>query len=384
MIYLDYAASTPMSDQALDVYSQTSRTFFGNSMSLHDVGSQTEALLTHCRGRVGARLNGDENGINFTSGGSESNWIAIYGLAVGNQKKGTHILVDSGAHDSVKSSLEWLGGQGFQVDEIPADSKGQIGIEQIQPLLKQDTVLVVLAHVNSEFGFIGDLPKISRFLHEQGVLLHVDAVQSFGKLPIDVKREPITSLSFSSHKIYGPKGVGGLYVDPTIHFEPFLPSVSHEFGRRQGTVNVPGIAAFAEAMENSFERMTATYNHVKSLKSYMLKRISDLDLPIVSESPLEETSPYILALRVLGLEGQWVMLEANRRGVAISTGSACSVHKQKPSSLLLNMGRTIEEARQVIRLSFGVPTTEEEVEQTVTIFKEIVENAKSKAINSNI
>ena len=377
MIYLDYAASTPMSEQALDVFVSTSKRFYGNSMSLHDMGSEANHLLAHCRKEVATRLSGEERGVVFTSGGSESNWLAIYGLAMGNRSKGQHILVGSGAHGSVKSAVEWLMNRGFRVDEIPTDSKGQINSAQLAPLIKPDTILVILAHVNSEFGFIVDIEKVGTFLEEKGILFHVDAVQSFGKLPINLEHSRLSSLSFSSHKIYGPKGVGGLYVNPRLQFEPFQPSVSQEFGLRQGTVNVPGIAAFTEAMGISFEKLDTNFEHVKHLKSHFLDQIRKRALPIVCESPLEITSPYILALRVLGLEGQWVMLEANRRGVAVSTGSACTVHDQKPSYLLLGMGRSLNESREVVRLSFGTPTTIEEIDQAVNIFEDIIIKQKN-------
>ncbi len=377
MIYLDYAASTPMSDLALKVYTKTAQTYFGNSMSLHDTGTDTSDLLTYCREKVTTRLNAEEDSVVFSSGGSESNWLALYGLAMGNRAKGQHILVGKGAHGSVKSSLEWLVEQGFRVEEIPADSKGKIQLSKIESLVQPDTCLVVLAHVNSEFGFLTEIETIGNFLAAKGISFHVDAVQSFGKHPVDVEAFQVSSLAFSSHKIYGPKGVGGLYVNPDVAFEPFLPSVSHELGRRQGTVNVPGIAAFTEAMEEAFDHRTDHYDHVMKIKSYFVERIRNAQLPIVSESPMDETSPYILALRVLGLEGQYVMLEANRRGVAISTGSACSVSKKTPSSILLAMGRSVEEARQVIRLSFGPTTRFEEIDQAVDVLSDIIKRATS-------
>ncbi|WEG12339.1 IscS subfamily cysteine desulfurase [Pullulanibacillus sp. KACC 23026] len=367
MIYLDYAATTPISDEALDVYVKVSKKFFGNTMSLHDIGTEANDLLEHCRRQLATTINGETEGLVFTSGGSESNLLAIYGHAMACKEKGNHILVAEGAHGSVKSALGQLEQQGFLVERVSPDGNGHVGIEQLAPLLKEETCLVITSHVNGEFGFIEPIKELGAFLDDKGVRFHVDAVQGFGKLPIDVKKSRLSSISFSSHKIYGPKGVGGLYIDPSLSFVPLLPFGTHENGRRQGTVNLPGIAAFTEAAIRAMADREKNYQTVLDIKRYMINEMRERDLPIVIESPLEETSPYILAMRVPGTEGQFVMLEANRKGVAISTGSACSVHQQKPSSILMSMGRSVDEAREVVRFSFGNRSTKEHINQAIEV-----------------
>lgn len=369
MIYLDYAATTPMSDEALDVYIKASQKYYGNSKSLHDLGGAADELLTHCRQTLASQLHAEKEGIVFTSGGSEGNWLALYGLALANKEKGRHILVSEGAHGSVKGSLEALSRLGFLIETVNPDATGHVDVRKLASLIKPDTLLFVTTHINSEFGYIEDLQELGVFLEDKGVLFHVDAVQSFGKLPLDVSQAKISSLSFSSHKIYGPKGVGGFYVNPRLPFDPLLPNGSHESGRRQGTVNVPGVASFIEAAIAADDSREAHYQHVYQLKSYMIEQLKEKATRIVVESPLELTSPYILALRIPGREGQLVMLEANRRGMAISTGSACSIHNPQPSSILLSMGRTVDEAREVVRFSFGWTTTKEQIDLAVQVLE---------------
>ncbi|WP_229672296.1 IscS subfamily cysteine desulfurase [Pullulanibacillus camelliae] len=370
---MDYAASTPMSKQSLGVYQQVATTLFANAMSLHDEGSAARDLVMHCRQQLAMAVNGEMEGMIFTSGGSESNWIALYGLAMGHRQRGRHILTIKGEHPSITRTLATLKPLGFDIEEVPVNANGIVELETLERYLKKETILVALAHVNGEIGTIQPIDAIGRLLHARGVLFHVDAVQSFGKLAIDVRGCHISSLSVSSHKIFGPKGVGACYIHPLLYVEPLLPNISHENGLRQGTVNVPGIAAFMAASEDALNKREEHWQQVTRIKESMISRLEALHLPLIIEGSIGETSPYFLAFRMKGREGQWVMLEANRHGLALSSGSACSLTDHEPSPTLLALGRTETEAHELVRLSFSWKTTEAEVHKAATILAHITQ-----------
>lgn len=381
MIYFDYAATTPMSDNALSVFTQASKTYYGNSMSLHDIGTAADALLSACREQLARALNGHKDGIYFTSGGSESNFLAITSLAKANSTKGKHILTTPFEHSSVMSSLHYLEDHGFTYSFVSVNDDGLIDIDDLKQKLQDDTILVIMGHVNSEIGCIQPIHQIGNILQKKGILFHVDAVQSFGKMPVDVKKNHISSLSISSHKLYGPKGVGACYINPSSHWQPFLEGGTHEYGFRQGTVNVPGIAAFITAMSDAIESMEDEWNRIEKLRKYFVDELIERKLPVFIEGPANtlHTMPQILPLRVSGIEGQLVMLECNRQGLAISTGAACKIGQSKPSKAMIAIGRTEMEAQEFIRLSFGKRSTKEEVNEAMRILERVINYVKDDA-----
>lgn len=376
MIYLDYSATTPMSKHALDVFSKVSQDVYGNTMSLHNIGTEAEHLLALCRAKLAGMTGADSEGLFFTSGGSESNALAILGLARANQKRGKRILASPGEHASVINALSLLEKEGFEVCYLPLDEKGSVTPDQLEKNIFPGTILAVIGHVNSETGVLQDIDSLGRILKSRKILFHCDAVQSFAKLPIDVSRSFVTSLSASSHKTYGPKGVGLLYIDPSAQYEALLPDGTHEKGVRQGTVNLPGIAAFTAAAEEAFSHQKEDTIQIAQLKALLIKKLLETSFPFVVESQ-NASVPHILGLRIKGMEGQYVMLECNRRQIAVATGTACKAGQQAPSRTLLAMGRTDNESRELIRLSFGKSTTAEEIKKTAEVLIEIAENHES-------
>lgn len=397
MIYLDYAATTPMSDKALHVYSQVASQYFGNSSSLHDIGSTAKEILEEARKTLACFVNGDVNGVFFTSGGSESNYLAIHSLLKGKHKKGKHIISTRLEHSSIGNTLEALKDDSYDITYVAVDGEGRVNLTELQKAIRPDTVLTAIHHGNSEIGTIQDLVSIGEILHAHDILFHSDCVQTFGKIEIDVKKAKLDSLSVSSHKIYGPKGVGACYINPARVWQPVIPGTTHEGGFRPGTVNVPGIAAFVAAAEEIIPIMKSEQERFRDLRERLIAGIQGEAWQITEVGPAgsralkggvlgceaseigSESSlvrgqrlEHIIGLSVAGIEGQYIMLECNRYGAAISTGSACAVGMQKPSKTLLAIGKSSEEAKQFIRLSLGKLTTEAEIEETITIFQRLL------------
>ncbi|ALQ70001.1 IscS subfamily cysteine desulfurase [Bacillus thuringiensis] len=363
MIYLDYAATTPMSAEALQTYMKAASQYFGNEQSLHDIGGTASSLLQLCRKTFAEMIGGKEQGVFFTSGGSESNYLAIQSLLNARNKK--HIITTPMEHASIRSYFQSLQSQGYTITEIPVNKDGLIHLDDLETAITENTVLASIQHGNSEIGTVQNIAKIGKLLKKYNVLFHSDCVQTFGKLPIHVFEMGIDSLSVSAHKIYGPKGVGACYINPQVRWTQIFPGTSHEKGFRPGTVNVPGIASFLTAAENILKNQQEENLRFKALRSYFLERLHTIPLEIEVEGHSTSCLPHIIGVTIKGIEGQYTMLECNRRGIAISTGSACQVGKQEPSKTMLAIGKTYEEAKQYVRFSFGQQTTKDQIDTTI-------------------
>ncbi|WP_237663834.1 IscS subfamily cysteine desulfurase [Sutcliffiella horikoshii] len=379
MIYLDYAATTPMSKEALEAYQQVARQYYGNSSSLHDYGSASTNLLETCRSELARMISGKAEGIYFTSGGSEANYLGIRSLLKGNEQKGKHIITTKTEHASIHALCKTLEKEGYDVTWLPVDANGIIALSQLKAALREDTCLVSIHHANSETGILQPLEAIGSLLKEKNILFHSDCVQTFGKIPIDVEKFHLTSLSLSAHKIYGPKGVGALYIDPKAPWKSPYEEASHEKGMRPGTVDVPAIASFLTAAQVLEPLQKDLKEKYEMLRIFFLRQIQKAWLPISVEGEHANGLPHILGLRVTGLEGQHVMLECNRKGIAISTGSACQVGSQSPSRTMLATGKTDDQAREFIRISFGKHTTIKDLELAVQALKEIIEEQMKRS-----
>ncbi|MFC3038874.1 IscS subfamily cysteine desulfurase [Virgibacillus xinjiangensis] len=373
MIYLDYAATTPVSNEAIDSYIKASKDYFGNPSSLHDTGSHSLQLLEMCRSELSRLLNGDQDGFYFTGSGSEANVLALLSLMEAHKHKGNHIITSHGEHSSVRHFFQRMENKGFEITYLPTDETGRVRILDLEAAVKSTTILVSIQFVNAEIGTIQPIGEIGELLDQRGVIFHCDAVQAFGKMDINIHQLKIDSLSVSSHKIYGPKGVGAAYIAPKVKWIPTIPSTTHEKGFRPGTVNVPGIAAFIAAAESVYTKMAQENQRISSLRAEMVDLLTALPVPIYIEGSSDHCLAHILGFRIGGMEGQYAMLECNRHGVAISTGSACQSGNQEPSSTLLALGRSNLEAKQLIRLSFGEHTTRNDIHTAAEVFKMLTE-----------
>jgi cysteine desulfurase len=364
MKYFDYAASSPLDKDAAAIYVKMATEVFGNSSSLHDMGGQSSQLLENCRETFARLLGVQSKGLFFTSGGSESNFLAIEALLTSVKKPGKHIITTMAEHSSIHSTLKRLEGEGYEITLLPLSPSGVLNTEEFKSALREDTVLVTIQHTNSEIGTIQPIEEISKICQQQQIHVHCDFVQGLGKSDSSQLAKLVSSFSFSSHKFYGPKGVGGVYIQPSIRWTSFYPGTSHESGLRPGTVNLPAIVAMTVAAEKAIEKRTETVNRFTSLRESFLKVLEPIaDQLTVHGSTGEEQYPGIVGISIEGIEGQWLMLECNRLGFAISTGSACSAGLQSPSKTMQAIGLVGKTAKEFVRISFGNMTTIEDVEK---------------------
>ncbi|WP_442595207.1 IscS subfamily cysteine desulfurase [Neobacillus sp. D3-1R] len=365
MIYLDYAATCPLDKDAADAYIQVSTQFFGNTSSLHDIGGGAAQLLENCRETIAHLVDLDKRGFYFTSGGSESNVLAIEALLTATKKKGKHIITSIAEHSSIHSALKRLEKDGYEITYLPYLSSGIIDLDTLLKEIRSDTVLITIQHTNSEIGTIQPLEEISTICSKRDIYFHSDFVQAFGKSDIRKIARLVDSFSFSSHKFYGPKGVGGVYINPTIHWTSFFPGTSHEKGLRPGTVNLPGIASMTVAAEKAIHHLEERNRHFSNLREVFIHGLEPIQKKVTIYGTDKNGNQYpgIIGLSIDGIEGQWLMLECNRLGFAISTGSACQAGMQSPSKTISALGITGKKAKEFARISFGRLTTADEVKQ---------------------
>ncbi|GAE25916.1 cysteine desulfurase [Halalkalibacter wakoensis JCM 9140] len=373
MIYFDYSATTPMSPVALETYNRVAKDFFANSRSLHNLGLQSDDILTLSRQTIANILNAHTNEVYFTGSGSEATFLALTGLAFSMKQKGTTIITTEGEHHSVIQALNYLKQFGFTILYVPVNEYGQVTIDNLKATITPDTILVSIAHANSEIGTIQDLTALGTLLAELDILFHSDCVQTFGKMEIPIHL--LASASVTAHKCYGPKGVGATYLSKKIPWTSFFHGTTHEFGFRPGTVDVPGIAAFAAGVEEYTPLAGAEMKRLGTLREMIEEEFKEHDNLFFEGHP-KKRLPFHLAIRVKGIEGQLVMLELNRKGFAISTGSACRVGESEPPRTLISIGRKQHEAHELIRITLGRWTTEEEVRMFINTFKQILKDLK--------
>lgn len=373
MIYLDHAATTPMSKMARDAYQKVAENFFGNPSSLHDTGSEAERVLESSRKVIADAAEAEARGLFFTGSGTEANFLAIVSLCMAHRKKGNHIITTAVEHSSVANTFSWLETQGFEITRLGVDGRGRIITGELRDAIRPDTILASVQHANSETGTLQDLEKIGTILKENEVLFHSDCVQSFCKLPFEIKKWKLDSFSVSAHKVHGPKGIGGVWIRPGVNWQPFYPEASQENRFRPGTVDVPSAASFAAAV-NEFAAKREDYSQkMESLNSCLIENLSELtNIALFFEGDPKNKLSNIVGIRLKNMEGQYAMLECSQQGVGISTGSACRANDQKPSASLIAMGRSNEEARQFIRISFGMMNSETEIDRASDVLINVI------------
>jgi cysteine desulfurase len=375
MIYFDYAATTPLDSEAAEVFVQASTEFFGNSSSLHDIGGQSQDLLENCREELANLLGVNKKDLYFTSGGSEGNFLAIEALLSAPKKAGKHIIAGMAEHSSIHGVLNRL--EGYSITYLPLNSFGLIDIEELAHAITPETVLVTVQHVNSEIGTIQPIEEIALICRENDIHFHSDFVQSFGKINLKKIAPLVSSFSFSGHKIYGPKGVGGVYVDPAISWRAFFPGGSHERGFRPGTVNVPAIASMTAAAQKLNNQLIQSHDKFLELRATLIESLDPIkEFVHIYQAKSDSQLSSIIGLRISGVEGQWMMLECNRYGFAISTGSACQIGMQSPAKVTQALGLSPQEAKEFIRISFGMTTKREDVAKLGETIVDIVKKFK--------
>ncbi|MDC3415655.1 IscS subfamily cysteine desulfurase [Aquibacillus salsiterrae] len=370
MIYLDYAATTPISETALHVFNEVSRRYFGNTNSLHDTGTSAKTLYENCKRQLAQLIGGEPSALHFTSGGTDGNQKAIEALLHAAKSKGNHIITTALEHKSIVNYLSYLeANDGYDVSIVPVDTNGIVDINELKKYIKKETVLVSIQHANSEIGVIQPISQIGTLLKEKGILFHCDCVQTFGKIPIDVNRLLVDSLTVSSHKVYGPKGVGAIYLTPSIE-KLDLAALKLPYS---GTINLPGIASFVAAAQETTELMEEEYSRLHQLRAYFTDQLlqRQLDVEVITT---HDQLPHIIGLIIGKIQGDYAMLELNRYGIEVSTGSACTAGMQEPSKTLLAIGKDKTKAKQFIRLSLGRSTSKNSLNDVIKTCAKIIQS----------
>lgn len=366
-IYLDYAATTPVDPRVLKAMMPYFYKKSGNSMSLHRFGSEALTALEESRKTIADFMRVDKEEIFFTSSATESNNLALKGVASANKGKKSHIIISKIEHDCILESSRWLESQGFKVTRVGVDRDGFVNLRELEKSIRKDTALVSIIHGNNEIGTIQDLPVIGQICKKAGVYFHTDASQSFGKEQIGVRKMNIDLLTASSHKIYGPKGTAILFVRKGVRIEPILHGGGHEKGLRSSTSNIPAIVGMAKAVEILETEGKKENARIRCLRDLLISEITTSIKGVkLNGDPVQRLANNV-NISIFGIEGESMVLELDYRGVAVSTGSACSSRTLVPSHVLLAIGLSHKEAHGSLRISLGRFTTEEDIHKAVKI-----------------
>lgn len=354
MVYLDYAATSPMSEAALETYEKIARQYYGNASSLHEDGWMAKQVLDNARAMIAHIAGVEARGIYFTGSGTEANLIGIMSLALASKKR--HIITSMAEHTSVHAAMNALEHMGYRVTRLPLQQNGLIDCALVERTIDDDTCLLALQHINPEIGGVQPIAQLAEIARRHDVLFHVDCVQSFAKVPLDFV-DDIDSFACSAHKVAGPKSCGAVYIKPGVKVTGIFPGLTHERGLRGGTVDVAANGAFAVAAEACAREHRIA--HFTALRRVLKQRLTGNKYTLL-EAAVQY--PGICGLLVHGYEGQYVMLRLSERGVMVSTGSACDSSHEAGTKTILAMGASVDEARQFFRISFGPQTTMKEIE----------------------
>jgi cysteine desulfurase len=371
-IYLDHGATTSVAKEVIEEMKLYFDKKFGNASSLHNFGIEAREGLEKARGIISKKLNGKNYKIIFTSGGTESNNFALKGIAFANKNKGNHIITTRVEHACIMESCKWLEGQGFRITYLNVDNEGFVKLDELEKAITKETILVSVIHGNNEIGTINPLRKIGDICREKGIYFHTDACQSFTKVPIDLEKDNVDLITINSHKIFGPKGVGALVIKNNVKITPLLHGGGHEAGYRSGTENVSGIVGFAKAVEIMNEEKI---EYMRKLRDKLIKGILEIENSKLNGSR-ENRLCNNANLSFEYIEGESLVLHLDDKGIAASTGSACSSRKLEPSHVLLAIGLSPVEAHGSLRLTTGIYNTKEEIEYTIESVKQCVERLR--------
>lgn len=371
-VYLDYSATTPVKQEVVDAMLPYFTQFYGNPSSLYDLSYPSKDAVAKAREQVSALINCDPSELFFTSCGSESdNWV-LFGVADAKRKKGNHIITTRIEHHAILHSGDFQRKHGIDVTYLPVDEQGFVRPEDLEEAIRDDTVLVSIMYVNNEVGTVQNIKKLAEIAHAHGVTFHTDAVQALGNVNCDVKELGVDLMSMSAHKIYGPKGVGALYIKKGTRISNYLHGGAQESKHRAGTENVPGIVGFGKAAELAKEHFEEHIEHSSSLRDYFVDRVLTEIPHTYLNGSWEHRHPGNANITFEYIEGESILLMLSFKGIYVSTGSACSSASLTPSHVLSAMGIPAEIIHGTIRFTIGDMTTKEDLDYTVDALKEIV------------
>ncbi len=372
-IYMDHAATTPVDSRVVEAMTPYFSEKYGNPSSLYSAAQEAKTALEEARGKVAALINAQPEEIIFTSGGTESNNIALKGTAFA-KKKG-HIITSAIEHHAILNPLEWLEKREFKVTYLPVDREGILSADSVKDEIRKDTILISIMHANNEIGTIQPVEEIGNLAKERGIYFHTDAVQSAGKIPVDVEKMNVCMLSMSSHKLYGPKGVGALYLRKGTKIESLFQGGGHERRVRSGTENVSGIVGFGKACEIASEEMEQEARRLAQLRDRLIEGMLKIENSWLNGHP-KSRLPDNANLGFKFIEGESIILELDFHGIMANTGSACSSSSLKPSHVLTAIGLQPEYTHGSLRLTLGKDNTQEDVDYVIKTVPKIVERLR--------
>lgn len=371
-IYLDYAATTPTDPRVVEAMLPYFTESFGNPSSIHSFGQEGKKAIEEARDRMANLIGAKSEEIVFTSGGTEADNFALKGVAFANEKKGNHIITTAIEHHAVIAACKFLEKRGVEVTYLPLDRDGLVNPEDVEKATTDKTILISVMHANNEIGTIEPIAEISKIAQEHEIYFHTDAVQTAGHLPLNVDELNVDLLSISSHKLYGPKGVGALYIRKGTRVISFMHGGEQERRRRASTENVPGIVGFGKAVEIAKEEMEKEAKRLTSLRDKLIRGILERIREVRLNGHPEKRLPNNVNVSIKFVEGESMLLNLDLAGVAASTGSACSSSTLEPSHVLLAIGLSPEIAHGSLRLTLGRGTEEEDIDYVLEILPKIV------------
>lgn len=372
--YLDNSATTRCSKRATDLMVQLLTEDYGNPSSLHMKGVEAEKYIKEAKTKIAKTLKVDEKELIFTSGGTESNNMALIGAALANKRAGNHIITTSIEHASVSATTAYLEELGFLVTYLKVDKDGLISLDELKEAVTEETVLVSLMMVNNEIGAVEPIEEAAKVIKAKNpnTLLHVDAIQAYGKYRIYPKKMGIDLLSVSGHKIHAPKGTGFLFIRDKVKVKPLIYGGGQQKGMRSGTENVPGVAALAEASVEIYENFEEKIEYLYALKERFIKGVSEIDGVTINGRTGRDSAPQIVSVSIEGVRSEVMLHTLEDREIYVSAGSACSSNKPAVSATLTAIGLRKNLLDSTIRFSFCVNTTEEEIDYAVGVMKEVI------------
>ena len=376
-VYLDNNATTKMDNEVFEAMVPYLTEYYGNASSLHLFGKETNKAMNESRETIAKHLGVEPNEIIFTASGSESDNLAIRGIARAYKNRGKHIIASPIEHPARKNTLKDLEDEGYEITILHVDKNGVLNIEELKNAIKDETILITVMHANNEVGTFQPIEEIGKIAKENKIIFHVDAVQTMGKVDIKPKEMGIDLLSFSAHKFYGPKGIAALYWRNGVRFGKVLTGGGQEGKRRPGTSNVPGMVGMAKALEIAYRDMAEEFKKEEELRDYfeseVLKRIPEVVINAKEAKRLPGTS----SITFKYLEGESILLSLSYKGIAVSSGSACSSDDLQASHVLLAMGIEPEFAHGTIRFGLGKYNTKEEIDYTLDVLVEVIEKLRA-------
>ena len=366
-VYLDNSATTRCFDNVAELAAKVMTLDYGNPSSMHNKGVDGEKYLRHAREVIAKNLKVNEKEILFTSGGTESDNMALIGTAFANQRAGRHLITTQIEHPAVLQAMQYLEKQDFEVTYLPVDENGQVKLEELQRSLRKDTILVSIMHTNNEIGSLQPIAEAGAMIKafNPSIVFHVDAVQGYGKFRIHPKRMNIDLLSVSAHKIHGPKGIGFLYINEKIKIHPIIFGGGQQKGMRSGTENVPAIAGMALAIETMYRNLDEEVEKLYQLKQHFIDGVQKIDDVKINGLTGKDSAPHVVSVSVRGVRSEVLLHALEDKGIFISAGSACASNKPSISATLQAIGVEKDLLDSTIRFSFSVFTTVEEIDYTL-------------------